>query len=257
LRDGGQGPWFTADERRGLLDFWQVYEKRRAHVDDATIRQLRHDPEFGAALAAMSPAEIEAQNDVLFRCIQKGIEGDWSALEARLVERAAFYALAGVTIRAWCEATACFQHQIVGELVKAYGVDPARLAEALGGMHAFVAKVTATVAKEYLAAKERSFLTQTQRAELAVLKFARLAESGILGILVCDLLGNIKEANDSFLDMVGYTRDEVLSGTVRWAEMTPPEWRHLDDEAVALAPGKRNTSARTARAFPSSSASPC
>ncbi len=54
----------------------------------------------------------------------------------------------------------------------------------------------------------------------------------MLGILVCDLVGNIREANDSFLAMVGYSREEVLSGQVRWADMTPAEWRHLDDAAI-------------------------
>lgn len=33
--------------------------------------------------------------------------------------------------------------------------------------------------------------------------------------------GNISEANDSFLRMVGYSRDELLDGEVNWKEMPP------------------------------------
>ena len=32
--------------------------------------------------------------------------------------------------------------------------------------------------------------------------------------------------------MTGYTADEVLSGKVRWVEMTPPEWLPLDHRAI-------------------------
>jgi PAS domain S-box-containing protein len=232
LSEGGKARWLTADNRRGLLDFWHVCEKQHANIAVETIRQLRNQPEFAAAMAAMSPAAIQARNDLLFEGLHRGIDGDWAALERTLAEQADFSASAGITIRGWCEAAACFQQRMTVELIGAYEAAPARLADALGAMHSIIASVLSLVGTEHLAAKERLFVAQTKRAELALLKFARLAESGILGILVCDLLGNIKEANDSFLEMVGYTRDEVLSGTVRWAEMTPPEWRHLDEEAV-------------------------
>jgi two-component system, cell cycle sensor histidine kinase and response regulator CckA len=68
---------------------------------------------------------------------------------------------------------------------------------------------------------------------LSETRFARLSESGIIGIVVADVVGNIHEANDAYLAMIGYSRDEVLSGAARWAEMTPPEWKATDDLAVA------------------------
>jgi PAS domain S-box-containing protein len=75
-----------------------------------------------------------------------------------------------------------------------------------------------------------------QRIEDALLrsesKFRRLADSGILGIITADFQGDILDANEAFLKMVGYTSDEVLSGKVRWADMTPPEWRYLDERAI-------------------------
>ena len=63
-------------------------------------------------------------------------------------------------------------------------------------------------------------------------RIRRLVESNIIGILFFDLAGNITEANEAFLAMVGYSRDDLLSGKVRWADMTPPEWRALDEQAV-------------------------
>jgi PAS domain S-box-containing protein len=64
------------------------------------------------------------------------------------------------------------------------------------------------------------------------LRFRRLLDAGIIGIITADIHGNIMEANDAFLQMVGYSTDDVRSGKVRWDAMTPEEWRHLDDRAI-------------------------
>lgn len=71
-----------------------------------------------------------------------------------------------------------------------------------------------------------------EKLRVSEARFARLAESGIIGICVADMLGNLHEANDAYLHIVGCTRDELLSGSVRWADMTPPEWRASDELAV-------------------------
>ncbi len=36
--------------------------------------------------------------------------------------------------------------------------------------------------------------------------------------------GRILEANDAFLNIVGYTQDELLSGRINFREKTPPEY---------------------------------
>jgi PAS domain S-box-containing protein len=64
-------------------------------------------------------------------------------------------------------------------------------------------------------------------------RFSRLSESGIIGINIADIHGNILEANDAYMKMVGYSREELFRGAVRWADLTPPEFRQLADEAEA------------------------
>jgi PAS domain S-box-containing protein len=56
-------------------------------------------------------------------------------------------------------------------------------------------------------------------------KIRRLVDANIIGIFIADREGRILEANDAFLRIVGYGRDDLVSGNVRWTEMTPPEWR--------------------------------
>jgi PAS domain S-box-containing protein len=63
-------------------------------------------------------------------------------------------------------------------------------------------------------------------------RFRRLAESGIIGIIVADLLGNILEANDAALSMFGYTREELLAAKMQGSAMTPSEWRAGDEIAI-------------------------
>jgi PAS domain S-box-containing protein len=224
--------WFSTDERRGLVDLWNVYRERQPAILDQAVRQIRNNQQFARALAGLSPQTLQEQADRFARCLRNGLDGDFGPLEAALTERAAFYATFGVTLPAWSEAVLAFQRAITVELIEAYGAELDRLGDVLTTMHHFASRVAVTIAGEHLSMKERLFAAERQKAQQGLIKFDRLAESGLLGILVCDLVGNIREANDSFLEMVGYTRREVMSGEVRWADMTPPEWRHLDDDAI-------------------------
>ena len=68
-------------------------------------------------------------------------------------------------------------------------------------------------------------------------KIRRLVDANIIGIFIRAISGEVDgpivEANDAFLRMVGYDREDLISGRIRWAELTPPEWRDGDARAVA------------------------
>jgi len=63
-------------------------------------------------------------------------------------------------------------------------------------------------------------------------KVRRLVESNIIGVLFWNLEGGIIEANDTFLRIVGWDRDDLVSGRVRWSDLTPPEWRDHTARAI-------------------------
>jgi PAS domain S-box-containing protein len=79
-------------------------------------------------------------------------------------------------------------------------------------------------------------LTERRRTaealEASEARFRRLAESGIIGIIMTDTEGNIDDANDEFLRIVGFSRADVQSGDLRWTDITPAEWRAFDDLAI-------------------------
>jgi PAS domain S-box-containing protein len=64
-------------------------------------------------------------------------------------------------------------------------------------------------------------------------KIVRLVDANIIGIVIFDFEGRIIEANDAFLEMMGYGRDDLVSGRMRWIEMTPAEWLAVSHRAVA------------------------
>src|SRR5262249_50840778 len=59
-------------------------------------------------------------------------------------------------------------------------------------------------------------------------KIRRLIEANVIGICIWNLDGHIIEANEAFLNMLGYDREDIASARMRWTELTPPEWRDAD-----------------------------
>ena len=59
-------------------------------------------------------------------------------------------------------------------------------------------------------------------------KIRRLVDANIIGIIIWDLEGRILEANDAFLRMGGYDREDLISGRLNRTDLTPPEWRERD-----------------------------
>jgi PAS domain S-box-containing protein len=63
-------------------------------------------------------------------------------------------------------------------------------------------------------------------------KIRRLVDSNIIGIFVWDFDGRILEANDEFLRMVNYGREDLVAGRIRWADLTPPDWRDRNNARI-------------------------
>ncbi|UBF24320.1 PAS domain S-box protein [Kovacikia minuta CCNUW1] len=88
-------------------------------------------------------------------------------------------------------------------------------------------------------------LSQQKRVEAALrrseAKFKQFVEANLLGVAESHFDGQFSEANDAFLNMVGYTREDLKAGRLSWLQMTPPEYREVDQQAT--------TALRTTGAF--------
>ena len=79
-------------------------------------------------------------------------------------------------------------------------------------------------------------ITDRKQAELDLqaseIRFRRIFESSVVGMIFTNFSGQILNANDRFLEMVGYTRKDLQAGAINWAKMTPPEYVAADHAAV-------------------------
>ena len=66
---------------------------------------------------------------------------------------------------------------------------------------------------------------ENRRRRESDVRFTRLFESGIVGMLTVDNRGTVTEANDAFLELLGYSREDLHAGRVTRTSINPPE-RH-------------------------------
>ena len=84
----------------------------------------------------------------------------------------------------------------------------------------------ARVVRDFSDRHERDEKLRQGRARLRPLP----SESTIAGI-VSGEFDRIPEANDAFLDLVGYSREDLNAGRLHWPDLTPPEYLALDEVA--------------------------
>jgi PAS domain S-box-containing protein len=87
-------------------------------------------------------------------------------------------------------------------------------------------------------------ITARKESEEALLqsesKFRAIFESNLLPLVYWQADGRITDANDAYLRLIDYSREELHTGKLRWDLMTVPEDRHLDEQAIKeLQNGKR------------------
>jgi PAS domain S-box-containing protein len=89
---------------------------------------------------------------------------------------------------------------------------------------------------EALSASFNEMAGQLQQRDKALrdgeARIRRLVESNIIGVFFWELRGGIVDANDAFLHILGYSREELRSGKIDWSDLTPPEYRPRDQQAI-------------------------
>jgi PAS domain S-box-containing protein len=82
-------------------------------------------------------------------------------------------------------------------------------------------------------------IDEQMKAEEAIraqeIRLRMLSESGLIGILFSGDEGEIYEANDTFLKIIGYTRQELENGELDWRNLTPDEFLSLDEIGITEA----------------------
>jgi formate hydrogenlyase transcriptional activator len=84
----------------------------------------------------------------------------------------------------------------------------------------------ARVVRDFSERHERDERLRRSRARVRPLR----VETAIAGV-VSGEFDRIPDVNDAFLEMVGYTREDMQAGRLNWPELTPPQYFALDELA--------------------------
>ena len=66
----------------------------------------------------------------------------------------------------------------------------------------------------------------------AHVRLQRFVDSNIVGVFIANAAGAVIEANDYYLRVVGFSREELHQGKLDWRAITPPEWLPADEQAI-------------------------
>ena len=65
-------------------------------------------------------------------------------------------------------------------------------------------------------------------------QFRQIAESSLIGLMYYLVDGTIIDANDFYLNLLQYSRDDLVAGKLNWKNITPPDYAERDAEMTDL-----------------------
>jgi PAS domain S-box-containing protein len=83
-------------------------------------------------------------------------------------------------------------------------------------------------------AREKSEVRMRGLIDRLETKVQRLLASNIVGVFIWNFDGAIVDANEAFLEITGHDRGDLISGRMRWSELTPIEWRETDEQRLTV-----------------------
>jgi PAS domain S-box-containing protein len=210
---------------------------RHGDTFDATVTATHHaDPQVAAALRELAATEplrigegltgrvvLTGQPILIDKRTSGRLRAEVPPKYRAIVEKAGVDNLLAVPL--------AVQGRVIGVIFLArsdeanpYTIDDQRLVQDLADRAALAidhAERTAELRRTNLA---------LQRSEA---RFRRLTESGIMGIVVSDASGRFQEANDAFLSLLGYTREDVAAGLLNSKTANTSTRLQTDSQAIA------------------------
>jgi PAS domain S-box-containing protein len=206
----GTAPPLSDSERRGLRDFWSVYERHYDEIRDRLMADLASHSEIGALMRSVT-AEQREEDDRRSRELSRRavLEGEWEPFLENLRAQGPLYAEGGLSFRTWFNILGAFRPLVYRHLLAEYGSDPDRLLGSFQGMDTYIDLILSVVGEEYLAAKQRVISSQegiVRRASTSRAVLTSLAE----GVVTTDPEGRITALNPAMEHMLDVREQEAI-----------------------------------------------
>src|ERR1044071_6605222 len=214
-------PNFSPEEKLGLQDYWNLYEKHREEINAQLVEMATHHPEFKFILqntAAQPTPEEQARN----REIQKNaiFQDDWAPYLKNLQRQGMGYAQAGLSFHAWFEIVDAFRKYMTPYLLHAFGEEPERLLSAINGMDNFLDTTMSVIVDAYLETKQQLIHQQEEtvrealRQKQSEKRFRRLLEAAPDAMVIVDQEGLIVMVNAQPEKVFWHAREDLLGNHV-------------------------------------------
>ncbi|HLO14504.1 MAG TPA: PAS domain S-box protein, partial [Anaerolineales bacterium] len=225
-------PDLAPEEKQGLQDYWNVYERHRAEVTAELLKMASQHPEFKYILqntAAQPTAEQQARNQEIQRNAIFG--DDWGPYLKNLQSQGMQYAQTGLSFHAWFEIVGALRKYMTPHLLEAFSDSAKRLLSAIHGMDAMLDLALSVIGEAYLETKQQLIRQQEETVREAIQqkqsekRFRGLLEAAPDGMVIVDQEGTIVMVNAQTEKMFGYGRDELLGKHVEL--LVPARFRDI------------------------------
>lgn len=189
------------------------------------------DKKAGEELSQRLAAIVESSEDAIFATSLDGVTLTWNAAAERIFGYSAAEIL-GKQMPGLTEKQQQEQRAMFTQLAQGRSVLPLETIRKHKDGHAILVSVNASPMKDSSGRVNAVSticrdVTNLRRSER---RLERLYNSGLVGVFYWRSDGAIFDANETFLQMVGYTREELVRGELNWLKIVPLE---LNNEAVA------------------------
>jgi PAS domain S-box-containing protein len=227
-------PLRTKDGQRRQVEFVSTLDQVNGHsVIQCTIRDITERKRAEEALLHLA-AIVESSDDAILGKNLEGIITSWNAAAERMYGYSAEEIVGQPVTLLFAPDRQDEFTQIMARIRRGERIDHYETARVRKDGTRLTVSVTISPIKDSRgtivgASAIARDITEHKQLEA---KFRRLFDSNLIGVFVSDFAGTFLDANDAFLDVLGYTRAELLAGTMQRDALTPPEFHSLSQNAV-------------------------
>ena len=227
-------PLRTKDGQRRQMEFVSTLDQANGHsVIQCTIRDITERKRAEEAFLHLA-AIVESSDDAILGKNLEGIITSWNAAAERMYSYSAEEIVGQPVTLLFAPDRQDEFTQIMARICRGERVDHYETMRVRKDGTRLTVSVTISPIKDSsgtIVGASAIARDITERKQLEA-KFRRLFDSNLIGVFVADFAGAFLDANDAFLAVLGYTRAELLAGTMQRDALTPPEFHSLSQNAL-------------------------